>query len=70
MSNLCKISFSFFRIISPNLKEAIVCTAIREGDEVEWEFAFNRYMASNVASEQSVLLSALACCEKSWILAK
>ena len=64
------LSFLNFRIISPNLKETITCTAIREGDEVEWEFAFGRYMASNVASEQAVLLSSLCCSEKPWILAK
>ncbi|EFX67104.1 hypothetical protein DAPPUDRAFT_302210 [Daphnia pulex] len=57
-------------IISPNLKGTVTCTAIREGDEVEWEFALNRYMASNVASEQAVLLSSMSCSEKPWILAK
>ena len=64
------LSFLNFRIISPNLKETITCTAIREGDEVEWEFAFGRYMASNVTSEQTVLLSSLTCSEMPWILAK
>jgi aminopeptidase N len=59
-----------FSIISPNLKGTVTCTAIREGDEVEWEFALNRYMASNVASEQAVLLSSMSCSEKPWILAK
>ncbi|XP_046438221.1 aminopeptidase N-like [Daphnia pulex] len=57
-------------IISPNLKGTVACTAIAEGDEVEWEFALNRYMASNVASERDVLLTSLSCSEKPWILAK
>lgn len=57
-------------LISPNLKGTVTCTAIREGDEIEWEFALNRYLASNVASEQAVLLSSMSCSEKPWILAK
>jgi aminopeptidase N len=48
----------------------VACTAIAEGDEVEWEFALNRYMASNVASERDVLLTSMSCSEKPWILAK
>ena len=63
-------SFNLFRIISPDIKETVACTAIREGDEVEWQFAFDRYLASNVAGEQDVLLAAMTCTEKPWILAK
>ncbi|XP_032798753.2 aminopeptidase N [Daphnia magna] len=57
-------------IISPNVKGPVTCAAIREGDEAEWEFALNRYMSSNVASEQAVLLASMSCSEKPWILAK
>lgn len=59
-----------YSIISPNVKGPVTCAAIREGDEAEWEFALNRYMSSNVASEQAVLLASMSCSEKPWILAK
>ncbi|EFX67117.1 hypothetical protein DAPPUDRAFT_115736 [Daphnia pulex] len=57
-------------VISPDLKGTVTCIAIREGDEVEWEFALNRYMASNVASERDFLLSSMSCSEQPWILAR
>ena len=43
-----------YRIISPNLKRTILCTAIREGGEEEWDFAFSRYLKSNVAAEKGL----------------
>lgn len=58
------------RIISPNLKGIIVCTAIREGGEEEWDFAFSRYTKSNVASEKAILLSSMTCSRQPWILSK
>ena len=57
-----------FSIISPHLKEVIVCTAIREGGKKEWDFALDRYKNSNFASERSVLVSALACTNQPWLL--
>jgi aminopeptidase N len=48
----------------------VTCTAIKKGDETEWQFAFDRYLASNVAGERDVLLSSMTCTEKPWILAK
>ncbi|EFX62776.1 hypothetical protein DAPPUDRAFT_67706, partial [Daphnia pulex] len=67
---LTKLRTKAVSIISPNLKGIVACTAIEKGDEAEWEFALNRYMASNVASERDVLLTSMSCSEKPWILAK
>jgi aminopeptidase N len=41
------------------VKSVVVSTAIREGGEREWNFAFDRYKKSNVASEKDTLLNAL-----------
>ena len=48
----------------------VYCTAIREGGEEEWEFAWGRYQAANVASEKSRLLSALGCTGEIWMLSR
>ncbi|XP_050688572.1 aminopeptidase N-like [Eriocheir sinensis] len=57
-------------IISPNLKDVVYCTAIGKGGEMEWEFAWKQYLASNVASEKSKLLKALGCSKKIWMLSR
>jgi len=58
------------RIIPANLKSRVYCSAIREGGESEWEFAWARYKAANVASEKSRLLSALGCTNEIWMLSR
>jgi len=57
-------------IVSPNLKQIIACTAIREGGEEEWDFAFSRYNETNVAAEKASLLSAMSCSNQAWILGR
>uniref|UniRef100_A0A1B6GWM4 Aminopeptidase n=2 Tax=Proconiini TaxID=565685 RepID=A0A1B6GWM4_9HEMI len=56
--------------ISANLKSTVYCTAIREGGQPEWDFAWNRYLHTNVGSEKSLLLAALGCSRETWILAR
>lgn len=56
--------------ISPNLKATVYCSAIREGGQAEWDFAWERYLKSNVGSEKSLLLTALACTRETWILSR
>ncbi|KAK3108903.1 hypothetical protein FSP39_018341 [Pinctada imbricata] len=41
--------------IDPNMKYTVYCTGIREGGQTEWEFAYNQYKTSPVASERSNL---------------
>ncbi|XP_015604734.1 uncharacterized protein LOC107272255 [Cephus cinctus] len=55
-------------LISANLREAVYCTAIKHGDESDWNFLWKRYLNANVAAEQSVILSALGCTENPTII--
>ncbi|KAL7638670.1 UNVERIFIED_CONTAM: hypothetical protein RMT77_011242 [Armadillidium vulgare] len=57
-----------YSIISPNLKNFVYCTAIAEGGYEEWKFAWNRYENSNVGVEKRLLLNAMGCSKKTWIL--
>ncbi|XP_068246618.1 uncharacterized protein [Palaemon carinicauda] len=57
-------------IISPNVKSVVYCTAISEGGEKEWNFAWEQYLDSNVASEKSKLLGALGCSKEIWIISR
>ncbi|GAB1862315.1 Aminopeptidase [Camponotus japonicus] len=54
--------------ISPNLKGVVYCTAIRMGGQIEWDFAWQRYRATNVGSEKDLLLQALGCTRETWLL--
>ncbi|XP_069189951.1 aminopeptidase N [Procambarus clarkii] len=57
-------------IVSANLKSTVYCTAIAAGGEEEWNFGWNQYLASNLGSEKSTLLSALGCTKQIWILSR
>lgn len=59
-----------FHSISPNLKSTVYCTAIKYGDEMEWNFAWERFQRATVASEKEILLSALGCSRVPWILTR
>ncbi|XP_071443952.1 aminopeptidase N-like [Hetaerina americana] len=54
--------------IARNLRSVTYCTAIKNGDEEEWDFTWERYQKSNVGSEKSLLLSALGCSQQEWLL--
>lgn len=56
--------------ISPNLKSIVYCTALKVGGQDEWEFAWQRYINSNVGSEKEILLSAMGCSKETWILSR
>jgi aminopeptidase N len=61
-------SFSIFRIISPNQLRLVACTAIQNGGEAEWNFAYQKYKASEFAREKSALLSAMGCTREGYLL--
>lgn len=63
-------SHSLHSLISANLKSTVYCYAIAEGGEEEWNFAWHRYLESNVASEKNRLLSAMGCTKHVWILSR
>ncbi|XP_015127700.1 aminopeptidase N isoform X1 [Diachasma alloeum] len=56
--------------ISPNLKIVVYCTAIRTGGQAEWDFAWERYLKTNVGTEKDLLLYALGCTREPWILSR
>ncbi|KAG8440629.1 hypothetical protein GDO86_006396 [Hymenochirus boettgeri] len=54
--------------IHPNLRSTIYCTAIANGGETEWEFAWEKFKQTDNAQEAEKLRSALACSKEPWIL--
>jgi aminopeptidase N len=56
--------------VPPSLKSVVYCTSLREGGVAEWQFAFKQYKETNHASEKEILLSAMGCTTKPWLLSK
>lgn len=54
--------------VDVNLKAATYCHAIGEGGKAEWQFAWDRFTSSQVASESATLLSSTGCSKHVWIL--
>lgn len=68
--HFCFRTFHIQFSISPNLRLIVYCTAIKYGDDDEWDFAWDRYLYSMVSSEKELLLDAMACSRESWILTR
>lgn len=57
--------------MSPDLQSTILCTALRQGGAAEWQFVYERYAGQqSSASEKEVLLNALGCTVRPWLLSK
>lgn len=56
--------------VEPNLRTTVYCTAVREGSELEWEFAYEKYLETQSPSEKNMLLDALGCTKLSWLLSR
>jgi len=54
--------------VDVNLKFQTYCNAIARGGEKAWDFAWQRYNKSNVATEKSTILSSLGCAKEVWLL--
>ena len=50
------------------MKKLVYCTAIAMGDEREWDFGWERFKNSQVASEKDMILNALTCTKKEGLL--
>lgn len=50
------------------MRNVVYCTAIRHGGEKQWNFLWEQYKKSNVASEKSTMLDALGCTRELWLL--
>lgn len=46
------------------------CNAIRVGGQEDWDFAWKRYLNSNVGSEREAIMSALGCTRETWLLSR
>lgn len=64
---LCK--HLIFRV-DQDVRFIVFCKGIEEGSEEEWNLLWSKYKQSNVASERQSILSALACTQKVWLLAR
>ncbi|XP_019622952.1 PREDICTED: aminopeptidase Ey-like isoform X1 [Branchiostoma belcheri] len=59
------------RSVSPNLKGVVYCYGIANGNEDDWNFAWQKYLSTDtVASEKALLLSALACTADQYVLSR
>jgi len=54
--------------IDVDMKSTLYCHAIQNGAEDEWDFAWERYKNSNVATEKRALLGGLSCTKEIWLL--
>lgn len=72
LGNRFETNFSFLHHhrVNPNLKDSIYCVALREGGPQEWNYALKRYRETTSASEKEVILNALGCTTKPWLLSK
>lgn len=61
------ISFLTFRV-PKNIRPAVYCTAIKFGTSEDWAYLHAAYLNSNVAGEQTVILTALGCSRNATIL--
>jgi aminopeptidase N len=47
--------------IPPDLRSVVYCSAINNGGDAEWDFLWNKYLESDVAADQVLILAALGC---------
>ncbi|CAG9861766.1 unnamed protein product [Phyllotreta striolata] len=73
-THLAKTSFRNWIVrgknVESNLRSIVYCTAIREGGEIEWDFAYKKYLESTSASEKDAILDALGCTSLKWLLSR
>ncbi|KAH1012794.1 hypothetical protein HUJ05_011888 [Dendroctonus ponderosae] len=56
--------------VPKDLRSAVYCTALKNGGENEWNFLWNKYQQSNVATERNSLLNVLGCTREIWLLSR
>lgn len=52
------------------MRGIVYCSAIQYGTEHEWDFAFQRYLKTDVPSEKEIMLTSLGCSKEPWLLAR
>nr|XP_012230590.1 PREDICTED: thyrotropin-releasing hormone-degrading ectoenzyme-like [Linepithema humile] len=56
--------------IPANLKSFVYCTGIRVGDDNDWHTTWNRYLQTDLHTEQELLLNALGCTKNLYLIKK
>ena len=56
--------------IPNSLRGTVLCTGLARGGVKEWDFLWQRYLASNNANEKNSILGALSCTGEVWLLQK
>uniref|UniRef100_A0AAG5D4Y5 Aminopeptidase n=1 Tax=Anopheles atroparvus TaxID=41427 RepID=A0AAG5D4Y5_ANOAO len=51
-----------------NLRPVVYCNAVRHGNEMQWNFLWQRYLRSNVGSEKIMIIGALSCTREAWLV--
>ncbi|XP_034939520.1 membrane alanyl aminopeptidase-like [Chelonus insularis] len=57
-------------LIPVNIRSIVYCTAINNGNEIEWMHLYNKHSVTNSRSEKDRIIKALACTEKPEFLRK
>ncbi|XP_060526595.1 aminopeptidase N-like [Cylas formicarius] len=56
--------------VPKDLRGVVYCTALKHGGESEWDFLWQQYQTSNVATEKNTMLSVLGCTREIWLLSR
>lgn len=56
--------------IPANFKSFVYCTGIRIGNDNDWYTTWNRYLQTDLHTEQELLLNALGCTKNSYLIDK
>ncbi|XP_076764228.1 putative aminopeptidase-2 [Xylocopa sonorina] len=54
--------------ISPNVRQAIYCTAIRMGNSEHWDFLWQQYLKTNSPTEKKHMINAFGCSRNKTVL--
>ena len=57
-----------FRLISPNLRWVVSCSAVANGGLAEWNFIYAKYNNSQLGSEKVEYLRAMGCSKSPSII--
>ena len=42
-------------LINPNYKQSLICAAIADSGDEEWDFALERYLSTDLSSEETTI---------------
>lgn len=53
-----------------NIRSVVYCTAMREGNDADFDFLFKKYQAETVATEETLILNSLGCVKNQNLVKK